>query len=213
MAAGYRIAVFASGQGSNFQNLLDVSRTGELGADVVLLVCDKPQATVVERARKAGVDCFLFDPKAYARREDYEAEIAAELDKRRVDLVVLAGYMRLLTSVLVEPFAGRMINIHPSLLPAFPGKNAIGQAWNYGVKVTGATVHLVDGSMDTGAVVAQAAVEVAADDTLESLEAKIHAAEQGLYPQVVSWFARDLVRVEDRKVTILSDPLGTSGSV
>ncbi|MCH1642642.1 phosphoribosylglycinamide formyltransferase [Paenibacillus timonensis] len=205
MGAKYRIAVFASGQGSNFQNLLDASRAGELDAEIVLLVCDKPQAFVVERARRAGVECYLFDPKAYARREDYEAEIAAELEKRSVDLVVLAGYMRLLTAELVEPYAGRMINIHPSLLPAFPGKNAIGQAWDYGVKMTGVTVHLVDGGMDTGAVVAQAAVEIAPNDTLELLEAKIHAAEQRLYPQVVSWFAKNRVRVEGRKVTVLSE--------
>lgn len=205
MGAKYRIAVFASGNGSNFQNLLDATRSGGLDAEIVLLVCDKPQAFVVERARQAGVECYLFDPKAYARREDYEAEIAAELDKRQIDLVVLAGYMRLLTSVLVEPYAGRMINIHPSLLPAFSGKNAIGQAWEYGVKVTGVTVHLVDGGMDTGAVVAQAAVEITADDTLETLEAKIHATEGRLYPQVVSWFAKNRVRVEGRKVTILSE--------
>lgn len=205
MAAGFRIAVFASGQGSNFQNLLDASRAGTLGADIVLLVCDKPQAPVVERARKAGVDCFLFQPKDYARREDYEAEIAAELDKRQIDLVVLAGYMRLLTPVLVEPYAGKMINIHPSLLPAFPGKNAIGQAWDYGVKVTGITVHLVDGGMDTGAVIAQEPVEILASDTLESLEARIHAAEQQLYPQVVSWFAKSRIKVNGRKVTVLSD--------
>ena len=205
MGAKYRIAVFASGQGSNFQNVLDASRTGDLGAEIVLLVCDKPQAFVVERARQAGVECYLFDPKSYARREDYEADIAAELEKHGVDLVVLAGYMRLLTSVLVEPYAGRMINIHPSLLPAFPGKDAIGQAWKYGVKVTGVTVHLVDGGMDTGAVIAQAAVEIAPNDTLESLETKIHAAEQRLYPQVVSWFAKNRVRVEGRKVTILSE--------
>ncbi|RRJ63931.1 phosphoribosylglycinamide formyltransferase [Paenibacillus oralis] len=205
MAAGFRIAVFASGQGSNFQNLLDASRAGTLGADIVLLVCDKPQALVVERARKAGVDCFLFQPKDYARREDYEAEIAAELDKRQIDLVVLAGYMRLLTPVLVEPYAGKMINIHPSLLPAFPGKNAIGQAWDYGVKLTGITVHLVDGGMDSGAVIAQKPVEILASDTLESLEARIHAAEQQLYPQVVSWFAKNRIKVDGRKVTILSD--------
>lgn len=204
MAQGYRIAVFASGQGSNFQNLLDASRAGGLAAEIVLLVCDKPQAPVVERARQAGVECFLFDPKSYARREDYEAEIAIRLNELRVDLVVLAGYMRLLTPVLVEAFAGKMINIHPSLLPAFPGKNAIGQALDYGVKVTGATVHLVDGGMDTGAVVAQTVVEVAAEDTLQSLEAKIHAAEQQLYPQVVSWFAEGRIRVEGRKVILLA---------
>lgn len=205
MGAKYRIAVFASGQGSNFQNLLDASRTGDLDAEIVLLVCDKPQAFVVERARRAGVECYLFNPKSYARREDYEAEIAVELEKRGVDLVVLAGYMRLLTSVLVEPYAGRMINIHPSLLPAFPGKDAIGQAWEYGVKVTGVTVHLVDGGMDTGAVIAQTAVDITPDDTLDSLEAKIHDAEQRLYPQVVSWFATNQVRLEGRKVTILSE--------
>ncbi|GIP50249.1 MULTISPECIES: phosphoribosylglycinamide formyltransferase [Paenibacillus] len=205
MGAKYRIAVFASGQGSNFQNLLDASRTGDLDAEIVLLVCDKPQAFVVERARRAGVECYLFNPKSYARREDYEAKIAAEMEKRGVDLVVLAGYMRLLTSVLVEPYAGRMINIHPSLLPAFPGKDAIGQAWEYGVKVTGVTVHLVDGGMDTGAVIAQTAVDITPDDTLDSLEAKIHDAEQRLYPQVVSWFATNQVRLEGRKVTILSE--------
>lgn len=206
MAQGYQIAVFASGQGSNFQNLLDASRAGGLAAEIVLLVCDKPQAPVVERARQAGVECFLFDPRAYTRREDYEAEIAVKLNSLQVDLIVLAGYMRLLTPVLVEAYAGRMINIHPSLLPAFPGKNSIGQALDYGVKVTGATVHLVDGGMDTGAVVAQTVVEVAAEDTLQSLEAKIHTAEQELYPQVVSWFAEGRIRVEGRKVMVLPAP-------
>jgi len=203
MPSPYRIAVFASGQGSNFQALLDASRAGGLGgAEIVLLVSDKPQAPVVERARAAGVDTFVFQPKAYARREDYETEIAAELEGRQVDLVVLAGYMRLLTSVLVDRYTGRMINIHPSLLPAFPGKDAIGQAWEYGVKVTGVTVHLVDGGMDTGAVVAQTAVPLLPDDRIESLEERIHQAEKELYPQVVTWFAEGRVAVEGRKVTV-----------
>lgn len=203
MPSPYRIAVFASGQGSNFQALLDASRAGRLGgAEIVLLVSDKPQAPVVERARAAGVDTFVFQPKAYARREDYEAEIAAELEGRQVDLVVLAGYMRLLTAVLVDRYAGRMINIHPSLLPAFPGKDAIGQAWEYGVKVTGVTVHLVDGGMDTGAVVAQTAVPLLPEDRIESLEERIHQAEKELYPQVVTWFAEGRIAVEGRKVTV-----------
>lgn len=203
MPSPYRIAVFASGQGSNFQALLDASRAGRLGgAEIVLLVSDKPQAPVVERAQAAGVDTFVFQPKAYARREDYEAEIAAELEGRQVDLVVLAGYMRLLTAVLVDRYAGRMINIHPSLLPAFPGKDAIGQAWEYGVKVTGVTVHLVDGGMDTGAVVAQTAVPLLPDDRIESLEERIHQAEKELYPQVVTWFAEGRIAVEGRKVTV-----------
>lgn len=205
MPSPYRIAVFASGQGSNFQALLDASRAGGLGgAEIVLLVSDKPQAPVVERARAAGVDTFVFQPKSYARREDYEAEIAAELEERQVDLVVLAGYMRLLTAVLVDRYAGRMINIHPSLLPAFPGKDAIGQAWEYGVKVTGVTVHLVDGGMDTGAVVAQTAVPLLPADSIESLEERIHQAEKELYPQVVTWFAEGRIAVEGRKVTVKS---------
>lgn len=202
MSAPFRIAVFASGQGSNFQTMVDASLSGLLGAEIVLLVCDKSQAPVVERARKAGIEAYVFDPKAYAKREDYETEIVVELEKRHVDLVVLAGYMRLLTPVLVDRYAGKMINIHPSLLPAFPGKNAIGQALDYGVKLTGITVHFVDGGMDSGPVIAQEAVEILPEDTLESLESKIHQAEQQLYPQVVSSFAKGLVRLEGRQVTI-----------
>lgn len=198
----YRIAVFASGQGSNFQTLIDASSKGALGAEIVLLVCNKPEAPVVERARRAGVDCFVFERKAYSRREDYEAEIAEELERRGVDLIVLAGYMLLLTPVLVDAYQGRMINIHPSLLPSFPGKDAIAQAWSYGVKVTGVTVHLVDGGMDTGPVIAQKVVEIGQEDTIESLEEKIHAAERDLYPQVVSWFAEGKIRIHGRSITV-----------
>ncbi|GGH09879.1 phosphoribosylglycinamide formyltransferase [Paenibacillus segetis] len=205
MTSPYRIAVFASGQGSNFQSLVDSAHNGRLGAEIALLVCNKPQAPVVERARKAGIDCFLFEPKAYASRGDYEREIAAELAERGIDLIVLAGYMLLLTPVLVDLYAGRMINIHPSLLPSFPGINAIGQALNYGVKVTGVTVHLVDGGMDSGAVIAQQVVHIDDDDNIHSLEDKIHRAEQELYPRVVSWFANGCVHVEGRRITVKHD--------
>ncbi|WP_044477185.1 phosphoribosylglycinamide formyltransferase [Paenibacillus antibioticophila] len=203
MSQGCRIAVFASGNGSNFQALLEASREGGLGGgEIVLLVCDKPNAFVVERARQAGVETYLFRPKEYARREDYEAEIAARLTELEIDLVILAGYMRLLTPVLVSPYAGRMLNIHPSLLPAFPGTDAIGQAWNYGVKVTGVTVHLVDEGMDTGTIVAQEAVTVEPGEDVDSLTARIHQVEQRLYPQVVKQFAKGRVRVNGRKVEL-----------
>ncbi|WP_223068865.1 phosphoribosylglycinamide formyltransferase [Paenibacillus caui] len=199
----FRIAVFASGQGSNFQALAEAAAAGRLGgATVDLLVCDKPEAPVVKRAQALGIDTYLFRPKEYDSREAYEAEIASELARRGIDLIVLAGYMRLLTAVLVKPYEGRMINIHPSLLPAFPGKDAIGQALDYGVKVTGITVHLVDGGMDTGAIVAQQPVEMVQGESRESLEAKIHAAEMKLYPQAVSAFAEGKVVIEGRKVTI-----------
>ncbi|MBO2945680.1 phosphoribosylglycinamide formyltransferase [Paenibacillus sp. F411] len=199
----YRIAVFASGTGSNFQALLDAQRKGSLQAEIVLLVSDKPNAPVVERARNAGIEVFLFQPKDYNQREDYEREILSQLEAQGVDLIVLAGYMRLLTSVLVAPYSGRMINIHPSLLPAFAGKNAIGQALEYGVKVTGVTVHFVDGGMDTGPVIAQTALDIQPGEEEAALTERIHAAEQQLYPAVVSWFAQGRIILEGRQVTVL----------
>ena len=201
--ANYRIAVFASGEGSNFQALVDAAKNGGLDATVDLLVCDKPAARVVQRAKDAGIDCHLFTPKNYESREAYEAEIVEVLESKNIDLVVLAGYMRLLTSVVVDRYAGRLINIHPSLLPAFAGKVAIGQALDYGVKVTGVTVHFVDGGMDTGPIIAQHPVPILPEDTVESISRSIHAAEQQLYPEVVSWFAQGLVRLEGRQVTVL----------
>ncbi|TCM95817.1 phosphoribosylglycinamide formyltransferase-1 [Paenibacillus sp. BK033] len=197
-----RIAVFASGQGTNFQALADAVRQGGLDATIELLVCDKPAAPVVERARKAGIDTFVFVPKEYPSRQAYETEILAELQRRGIELVVLAGYMRIITSVLVEPYYGRMINIHPALLPAFPGVNGIGQALEYGVKVTGVTVHYVDGGMDSGPIIAQSAVEVQDGDTVDTLGQRIHEAEQQLLPQVVQWIAEGRVALEERIVTV-----------
>lgn len=198
----YRIAVFASGRGSNFQSLVGAQASGTLGGEISLLVCDKPQAPVVQLALEAGVESFVFQPKDYASREDYEREIAAELQKRGIDLIVLAGYMRLLTTVLVEPYSGRMINIHPSLLPSFSGKNAIGQALEYGVKMTGVTVHFVDGGMDTGPVIAQRGVEVLEEDDEASLTERIQVIEQQLYPEVVSWFTAGRIELIGRNVAI-----------
>lgn len=197
-----RIAVFASGQGTNFQALADAVQQEKLDATIELLVCDKPAAPVVERARKAGIDSFVFVPKEYPSREAYETEILAELQRRGIELVVLAGYMRIITSVLVEPYYGRMINIHPALLPSFPGVNGIGQALAYGVKITGVTVHYVDGGMDSGPIIAQSAVEVQNGDTEDTLGRRIHAAEQQLLPQVVQWIAEGRVTLQERIVTV-----------
>ncbi|AOZ93578.1 phosphoribosylglycinamide formyltransferase [Paenibacillus crassostreae] len=202
----YRIAVFASGTGSNFQTLVDAGKAGLLGgAKVELLVCDKPNAPVVQRAHDAGVPVHVFTPKSYASREAYEIEIVGQLETLNIELVVLAGYMRLLTTVMVEKYAGRLINIHPSLLPSFPGTNAILQALNYGVKLTGATVHFVDGGMDTGPIIAQQSIEIESNATVESLSQNIHDIERELYPRVVTWFAEGRVRLMDRQVTIISN--------
>lgn len=198
----FRIAVFASGRGSNFQALADAQHRGALGGEISILVCDKPQAPVVELAKAGNVDVFAFQPKEYASKEDYEREIAAELQQRGVELIVLAGYMRLLSPSFVEFYSGRIINIHPSLLPAFPGKDAIGQALDYGVKMTGVTVHFVDGGMDTGPVIAQKAVEIKEGDTAEVLAQRIHTVEQKLYSEVVSWFAQGRISLNGRNVTI-----------
>lgn len=198
----YRIAVFASGSGSNFQAMLDTARAGQLGAQISLLVSDKPQSKAVERARAAGVPVFVFTPKEYDSREAYERIILEELAKAKIDLIVLAGYMRLLTSVLVEPYMGRMINIHPSLLPSFPGKDAAGQAVAHGVRVSGATVHFVDGGMDTGPIIAQRAVEVFPEDSAADLQLRIQDQERLLYPEVVSWFAAGRVKLDGRQVRL-----------
>lgn len=197
-----RIAVFASGEGTNFQAIVDAVQEGKLDGTIELLVCDKPAAPVVGRASRAGVDTFLFTPKNYPSREAYEMEIIAELQRRGIELIVLAGYMRIITPVLVEPYYGRMINIHPALLPSFPGVNGIAQALEYGVKLTGVTVHYVDGGMDSGPIIAQRAVEVADADTESSLAERIHAAEQALLPHVIQQIAQGRVSLDGRHVTV-----------
>ena len=202
----FRIAVFASGEGTNFQAMVDAWQKGYFCATeattIELLVSDKPQAPVVQRAIQAGVDTYVFRPKEYSSREQYEIEIVAELERRGIDLIVLAGYMRLLTPTIVNPYMGRMINVHPSLLPAFPGKDALGQALAYGVKLTGITVHFVDNGMDTGPIVAQQAIEVQPHDTAETLAERIHEIERKLYPQVVAQIAQGKVTLEGRQVIV-----------
>jgi phosphoribosylglycinamide formyltransferase-1 len=198
----FRVAVFASGSGSNFQAIVDRVKAGELDVKLELLVCDRPGARVIERATAAGVDTYVFRPKDYPDRESYEREIAAELNRRNVDLVVLAGFMRLLTPVLVDAFAGRMINIHPALLPSFKGARGIADALAYGVKVTGVTVHYVTLDMDAGPIIAQEAVPVLEGDTEDSLAERIHAAEHRLLPQVIGWIKDGRVKIEGNRTRI-----------
>ncbi|TFE26940.1 phosphoribosylglycinamide formyltransferase [Cohnella luojiensis] len=201
-SAPIKIAVFASGNGSNFQALAESVRDGKINATLELVVCDKPSAYVLERARSFQVETYVFSPKEYPSREAYEAEIVAKLQAAGIDLIVMAGYMRLVTNVLVEPYYGRMINVHPALLPAFTGIKGVEQALEYGAKITGATVHFVDGGMDTGPIIAQKAVEIQDRDTLETLSARIQQAEYDLLPTVVGWFADGRVALNGRKVTI-----------
>lgn len=179
-----RIAVFASGRGTNFEAIVTASERGELPARVVLVVVDKPEAEVVERAARHGVECFAFRPKEYSSKADYEREIVSRCKDAGVELICLAGYMRLVGETLLEAFAGRMINIHPSLLPAFRGARAMEQALEAGVKVFGVTIHEVDASLDGGRIIAQRAFEYDGND-LEELERRIHAIEYPLYVETI----------------------------
>jgi phosphoribosylglycinamide formyltransferase-1 len=181
----YRIAVFASGNGTNLQALLDAASRDELGASVALVVSDRPDCQAVERARRAGVDVFAARPSQLGGKVGFESLAVRELSARGVDLVILAGYMRLVGNTLLNAFDRRIINLHPALLPEFPGKNAIAQAFTSGAIVTGVTVHFVDAGMDTGPIIAQEQVPVLEDDTLEQLEERVHLCEHKLLPRVV----------------------------
>lgn len=199
-----KLAIFASGSGSNFEAIVRAVQDGRLtGVEVALLVCDKPGAKVLERAERLGIDAFVFQPKEYADKAAFEQEIVAQLQKRDISLVVLAGYMRLVGDTLLSHYEGKIINLHPSLLPAFPGKDAIGQALAYGVKITGVTVHLVDAGLDTGPIIAQIPVAVQDADTAETLAARIHAVEHELLVKVIGYLAEERVKLEGRLVQLM----------
>ncbi|MFB4165450.1 phosphoribosylglycinamide formyltransferase [Alteribacillus sp. JSM 102045] len=180
-----KLAVFASGSGSNFQAIVDAVEEGRLQAEISLLVCDKPGAYAEKRAQTHGISVFSFHPKEYSGKAAFEEEIVKQLRQQEIDMIILAGYMRLIGPTLLHSYEGRIFNIHPSLLPAFPGKDAIGQAWRAGVKVTGATIHMVDEGMDTGTIIAQEAIPVKATDSLQSLTKAIQAVEHRLYPDTI----------------------------
>lgn len=179
------IAIFASGSGSNFQAIVDAVQAGLLNANISLLVCDQPGAYVIERARAANIPSYIFRAKDYPSKEDFENEIALLLKNRNVEWVVLAGYMRLIGPTLLKQYEGRIINIHPSLLPDFPGKDAIGQAIAARAQWSGVTIHYVDEGMDTGPIIAQERTRLEEDETRESLQRKIQAIEHKLYPSIL----------------------------
>ena len=197
-----RVGVLASGRGSNLQALLDAARAPEYPARVVVVVCDRERAMALERARAAGVEALFMNPKDFADREAYDAALVKELTARRVELMCHAGWMRILSPVYIRAFEGRALNIHPSLLPSFPGLHAQRQALDHGAKIAGATVHFSDEGMDTGPIVAQVSVPVHEDDTEDTLAARILAEEHRLFPEVVRLFAEGRLHIEGRRVRI-----------
>jgi phosphoribosylglycinamide formyltransferase-1 len=196
---GERIAVLVSGSGTNLQALLDHP---VCGPRVALVLSDRPSVKALERAESHGVEWVVLDPKDVEGREAFDRAVADLLRDRAIDVVVTAGYMRLLGPAVLDAYDGRWLNVHPSLLPAFPGMHGVADALAYRVKVTGVTVFLVDEGMDTGPVVLQEAIEVFEDDDWDSLEARVHEVEHRLLPAATAALIEGRIRVEERRVTI-----------
>jgi phosphoribosylglycinamide formyltransferase 1 len=194
------LAVLASGRGSNLEALALAARRGDMPGRIAVVLCDRPDAPVIERARRLGIECECPDAGTHRTRLSDERPWIDALVSRGVEVVLLAGFMRRLHEPFLRTFPDRVLNLHPSLLPAFPGLDAIARAFEHGVRVTGCTVHLVTDDLDGGPIVAQAAVEVLDDDTLESLERRIHEAEHRLYPAAVRRFLSEPWSREGRRL-------------
>jgi phosphoribosylglycinamide formyltransferase-1 len=199
------VGVLASGQGSNLQAILDACRVPGFPAHVAVVVSDRERAPALDRARAAGVEALWVNPKDFSDREAFDLALVRALTARGVGLVCQAGYMRILSPVYVRAFAGRALNIHPSLLPAFPGLHAQRQALEHGVKVSGATVHFVDEGVDTGPIVLQAAVPVEPGDTEETLAARILVQEHRIYPEAIRLFAQGRLTIQGRRVIVSAE--------
>ena len=197
------IAIFVSGNGTNLQAIIDAVRTGKIMAKITLVVSDKKDAYALTRAQKANIETFILENKGFKKREDYDKVVVKELEKRNVDLVILAGFMRLASSYFVKKYKDKMMNIHPSLLPAFKGTHGIKDAFESGIKETGVTVHFVDEKLDHGPIIMQEKVNIDKNDTLETLEEKIHKVEHRLYPETIRLFAEGKLKVEGSKVRVI----------
>jgi len=197
-----KIGVLASGRGSNFQAIIDSIETGYIQARINVLITDNPKAFSLERAEKHGIEALVMPHKNYASREEYFRDITAELKKRDVELVVLAGFMRIVGKPLLDAYPNKVMNIHPALLPSFPGLHGQKQANDYGVKISGCTVHFVDEGMDTGSIIIQAAVPVRDDDTEATLSERILKLEHKIFPEAIKLFAEGRVGMQGRKVVI-----------
>jgi phosphoribosylglycinamide formyltransferase-1 len=196
-------AVLASGRGSNLQAIIKAIEAGKIKASLKAVFSDKRDAYALAIARQAGIPVVYIDPKDFQDRESFDRSVVKRLSEFKIDFVVLAGYMRLVSIYFIRQYPGRVLNIHPSLLPAFRGMHAIKDAFDYGAKVTGVTVHMVNEEMDDGPIILQELVRIEPDDSLESLEEKIHQVEHRLYPQAIDLFVRGKLKIVGRKVIVL----------
>ncbi len=187
-----RLAIFASGNGTNFEALAQAAEAKTIDAKISFLFCDKKTAYALKRAEKYDIPIYAFSPKEFNSKQEYETELLELLVREQIDLILLAGYMRIIGDTLLTAFPKRIINIHPALLPAFPGIHGIKDAFEAKVRVTGVTIHYVDSGVDTGPIIAQEKVRIGAKDTLESLEEKIHQVEHKMYPKVVAELVKEI---------------------
>lgn len=208
-----KIGVLASGRGSNFQSIIDSIESGYLKAEIGVLVTDNPEAFALERAKKHRIEHLVMVPGRFRSKDDYFRQIAQELKRREIGLVALAGFMRIVRKPLIDAFPNKIMNIHPALLPSFPGLHGQRQACAYGVKLSGCTVHFVDEGMDTGPIIIQAAVAVTEDDTEESLSERILKFEHKIYPRAIKLFSEGRIEVVGRKVMVAKAPVDQKGLV
>jgi phosphoribosylglycinamide formyltransferase-1 len=197
-----RIAVLASGRGSNFEAIARAVLSGKIEAEVAVLIVDRKNIGAIERAEKLGINWIFVDPTGFPSREEYDSKIVAILKYLGVDLVCLAGYKKIVSAPFVDAFPGRIMNIHPTLLPSFPGLKPHEKVLKYGVNVSGATVHFVDKGVDTGPIIVQAVVPVFPNDTPETLSERVLRYEHRIYPQAVKWFVDGRIELSGRKVVV-----------
>lgn len=200
--AGISLGVLASGRGSNLQAIIDEIEAKRLDAAVRIVIVDNPDAYAIERAKRHSIEHLCLNPEGFASGDGFFEKIAEELKIRGVDLVILAGFMRIVRKPLIDAFPDRIMNIHPALLPSFPGLHGQKQAGDYGVRITGCTVHFVDEGMDTGPVIIQAAVPVMPDDSEDTLAERILRLEHRIYPEAIRLYAEGRLKVEGRKVMV-----------
>lgn len=200
-----RLGVLLSGSGTNMENIAKHIDEGKLDASIEVVISDRRDAYGLVRAERRGLRAVFVDPAAFPDRESYDRELVRILKGHQVDLVVLAGYMRLVTKAFLDEFPMRVMNIHPALLPAFPGTSAVADALAYGVRVTGVTVHFVDEGVDTGPIILQEAVPVFPTDEVETLHQRLHQVEYRLYPEAIRLFCQGKLKIEGRRVLILED--------
>ena len=201
-----KFAVFASGNGSNLQAIIEAVKAGEIKAELALVFSDRRKAYALERAKEAGIQTLCLLRKDYGTPQSYERDIVIQLKEMNIDFIVLAGFMKIFTSFFIKQYPNQILNVHPSLLPSFKGARGIKDAFTYGVKVTGVTIHFADDRMDHGPIILQEAFRISERESLETLEERIHQVEHKIYPRAIALYVDGRLKVVGRQVKILDKP-------